>query len=219
MLNLALVSAAGAYIDSTEAFDTDSRDGDLEFREIPIEVGAEDLRFAAKGYDPADVIADRNSLIPIERLTEYQQNAVIGGFNNVWWSVSCHIPNAQRVADEMGPRMAERLIRYETQAALLIPSSRLSHQTCGLLARVIEQAGIPTMVISVATDVTDSVRPPRTAYYKGETGSVAGKPNWPEYQLRVLDESIRWIETFDQPSSRKLGVELESQVEAARGER
>jgi hypothetical protein len=63
------------------------------------------------------------------------------------------------------------------------------------------------------------VKPPRSAYYKGAFGSVAGKPNWREYQLRVLDESIRWIETFDQPGSRHLGVELESAVEAARGER
>ena len=219
MLNLALISAAGAYIDGTEPFDLESRDGDLEFREIPIEVGADDLRYAAKGYDPANVTADRNCQIPIERLAEYQQNAVIGALNNVWWSLSSHIPNAQELADNVGPRLAERLVRYETQAALLIPSSRLSHQTMGILARVIEQAGIPTMVISVATDITDQVKPPRTAYYNGEFGAVAGKPNWPEYQLRVLDESLRWIETFDQPGSRKLGVDLESQVEAARGER
>jgi hypothetical protein len=63
------------------------------------------------------------------------------------------------------------------------------------------------------------VRPPRTAYYHGELGAVAGKPNWREYQLRVLDEAIRWIETFDQPGSRKLAVDLETVVETARGER
>jgi D-proline reductase (dithiol) PrdB len=219
MLNLALISTAGAYIDGTEPFDMDSKDGDLEFREIPVEVDAADLRYAAKGYDPANVVADRNCQIPIERLTEYQQNAVIGALNNVWWSVSSHIPNAQRVADEMGPKLAERLQRYETQAALLIPASRLCHQTVGILARVIEEAGIPTMVISVAPNLTDRVKPPRTAYYTGDLGSVAGKPNWREYQLRILDEALRWTETFDQPGSRKLAVDLESQVEAARGER
>jgi D-proline reductase (dithiol) PrdB len=219
MLNLALISTAGAYIDGTEPFDMDNKDGDLAFREIPVEVDAADLRYSAKGYDPTNVIADRNCQIPIDRLTEYQQNAVIGALNNVWWSVSSHIPNAQRVADEMGPKLAERLQRYETQAALLIPASRLCHQTVGILARVIEEAGIPTMVISVAPNLTDRVKPPRTAYYTGDLGSVAGKPNWREYQLRVLDEALRWTETFDQPGSRKLAVDLESQVEAARGER
>jgi len=75
------------------------------------------------------------------------------------------------------------------------------------------------MLLSVDPKISDSVRPPRTAYYVGEFGSVAGKANWPEFQRRILDESLRWLETFDQPGSRKLAVAIESLVEAARGER
>jgi D-proline reductase (dithiol) PrdB len=219
LLNLALISSAGAYINGTEEFDLESKDGDLTYREIPVEVGAADLKYVVKGYDTTAVLADRNSQIPIERLREYQENAVIGQLNNVWWSVSPFIPNAVRVAEELGPALVERLKRYEIHAALFIPASRLCHQTLALIARTVELAGIPTMVISVDRDLSDRVKAPRSAYYKGEFGSVAGKPNWREYQLRVLDESIRWIETFDQPGSRHLGVELESAVEAARGER
>ena len=219
MLNLALVTSAGAYIDGTDPFDLESRDGDLNFREIPVEVGASELKYSAKGYDTKAVLEDRNVQIPIDRLLEYQANAVIGKLNNVWWSLSSWIPNARKVADELAPKIAERLHRYEVQAALLIPASRLCHQTLGLVARGIEESGIPTMMISVDAAETDRVRPPRTGYYKGEFGSVAGKPNWREYQLRILDEAIRWTETFDQPAARKLAVDLETQVEAARGER
>jgi D-proline reductase (dithiol) PrdB len=219
LLNLALISSAGAHITGTEGFDLASRDGDLTYREIPIEVGAGDLTFDAKGYDPAAVTKDRNSQIPIERLLEYQANAVIGQLNNVWWSLSSYIPNALRVAEELAPVIAERLERYEVNAALLIPASRLCHQTLGIIARGIENAGIPTMMISVDRNLSETVRPPRSAFYRGELGSVAGKPHWREYQLRVLDESIRWIETFDQPGVRKLAVDIQSQVEAARGER
>ncbi len=219
MLNLALISSAGAYIDGTDAFDLESRDGDMNFQEIPVEVEAADLRYAAKGYDPRSVQEDRNSQIPIDRLGGYAENGVIGSLNNVWWSLSSHIPNAQRVADEIGPQMAERLHRYNVQAALLIPASRLCHQTLGIVARAIEESGIPTMMLSIDPKLTDKVRPPRTAYYNGETGSVAGKPNFSEYQLRILDEALRWTETFDQPASRKLAVDLETSVEAARGER
>lgn len=218
MLNLALISSAGAYIDGTEPFDIESKDGDINFREIPIEVEAEDLLYAARGYDPTAVKLDRNAQIPIERLLEYEANGVIGRLNHVWWSLSSWIPNARLVADGLAPRVAERVAAYEAQAALLIPASRLCHQTLGLVARAIEQAGVPTMMISVDRSITDKVRPPRTAYYNGEFGSVAGKPNWKQYQLRVLDESLRWIETFDQPGSRKLVVNLETEVEKARGE-
>jgi hypothetical protein len=48
---------------------------------------------------------------------------------------------------------------------------------------------------------------------------VAGKPNFPEHQRRILDEALRLIEPMDQPGVRNLVVELESQVEKARGER
>lgn len=219
MLNLALISSAGAFIDGTPPFDTDARDGDLEFREIPREVEAADLRFAAKGYDPNAVESDRNAQIPVDRLTEYEANAVIGRLNECWWSISSYTPNAARVAEELTPLIAERLHRYQIQAALLIPASRLCHQTLAIIARGVEQSGIPTMVISVDKALSESVRAPRTAYHEGEFGSVAGAANWREHQLRILDESLRWIETFDQPGIRKLAVEIETQVEAARGER
>lgn len=219
MLNLGLISSAGAYIDGTDPFDLASKDGDINFREFPIEVEAEDFLYAAKGYDAAAVKEDRNAQVPLDRLREYEANGVIGKLNDVWWSLSSWIPNAALVADELAPKIADRLAGYEVKAALLIPASRLCHQTLGIVARAIEQRGIPTMLISVDRSVTDKVRPPRTAYYTGEFGAVAGKPGWKQYQLRVLDEAIRWIETFDQPGSRKLAVDLETATEAARGER
>jgi D-proline reductase (dithiol) PrdB len=219
MLNLALISSAGAYIDGTDPFDLESRDGDINFREIPVEVEAEDLLYAAKGFDPAAVREDRNVQIPIDRLLEYEANGVIGQLNHVWWSISSWIPNAALVAREMAPKIAERLRNYEVQAALLIPASRLCHQTLGIVAREIESHGIPTMMVAVDRAAVDRVRPPRAAYYDGEFGSVAGKPNWKQYQARILDESLRWIETFDQPTARKLVVDLETEVEKSRGER
>jgi D-proline reductase (dithiol) PrdB len=219
MLNVGLISSAGAYIDGTEAFDTASRDGDLNFREIPIEVEAGDLKYSAKGYDPASVEQDRNAQIPIDRLLEYQANGVIGSLNPVWWSLSPYIPNAARVADELAPALGARLERYDIHLALFIPASKLCHQTLGIVARAVELAGIPTISLSVDPSVTDSVRPPRTVYYNGDLGSVAGRPDWREYQLRILDEALRLAETFDQPGSRKLTVDHETAVEAARGER
>lgn len=219
MLNLALISSAGAYIDGTDSFDTEASDGDLSFKEIPVEIEADDLKYAARGYDPRAVNEDMNAQIPIDRLREYEENAVIGKLNQVWWSLVGHIPNAARIADELAPKLVERVVKSGVQSVLLIPASPLCHQTMGLLARAIEQQNIPTMMLAVDRKLADKVRPPRTAFYDGEFGSVAGKPNSKEYQLRVLDESLRWIETLDQPVVRKLAVELETEVEIARGER
>lgn len=216
MLNLALITSAGAYIDGTQAFADES---DVTFKEIPIDVQSEDLRYAGRGYDPAAVQQDMNAEIPIERLREFENNGIIGQLNPVFWSFSGFIPDAARISDELVPALLERINRYEVQAALLVPASRLCHQSVGLVARAIELAGIPTMTLAVLRDVPEMVRPPRAAFYHGELGSVAGKPNWPEHQRRILDEALRLIEPIDQPGLRKLVVDLESQVEKSRGER
>jgi len=219
MLNLALISSAGAYIDGTPAFDTNSPSGDTAFREIPIEVEESDLRFAARGYESSAVHQDVNSELPVARLLEFEQNGIIGQLNPVFWSFCGFIPDAGRLVDELVPKLIERVQRYEVQAALLVPASVLCHQSIGLVARALELSGIPTMTLAVVKDVVDSVRPPRVAFYDGQPGTVSGLPNFPEHQRRILDEALRLIEPMDQPGLRKLAVTLETAVEKSRGER
>jgi hypothetical protein len=219
MLNLALISSAGGYVDGTEQFDVNAAGGDTSFREIPIEVGAEDLRFSPRGYDRQFVEQDINAQVPIARLVEFADNGVIGQLNSAWWSFSGFIPDALRLAEKLLPGLIERVVRYEVQAALLIPASRLCHQSIALVARGLEQAGIPTIMLAVETEVIEKVRPPRAGFYDGEFGCVAGRPLWPEHQRRVLDEALRWLEPIDQPTIRKLVVDLESKIENDRGER
>ena len=219
MLNLALISSAGAYIDGTTPFDTSSSAGDLTFREIPIEVEASDLRFAARGYDPAAVQQDANSQLPVTRLLEFEQNGIIGQLNPVYWSFSGFIPDATKLVEELIPKLLERIRRYEVQAALLVPASVLCHQSIGLVARALELEGVPTMTLAVVKDVVESVRPPRVALYDGEPGTVSGLPNFPEHQRRILDEALRLIEPMDQAGIRKLVVTLQTAVEKSRGER
>jgi hypothetical protein len=219
MLNLALISSAGAYIDGTEAFKTSEPGGDINFREIPVEVEAEDFRFSGRGYDTRFVEQDINTLVPLERLFEFEGNGIIGQLNPVFWSFCGHVPDAARLVEEMIPRLVERVLRYEVQAALLVPASRLCHQSIALVARALEMQRIPTMMLAVDREVVESVRPPRAAYYAGEIGSVVGQPNWPEHQRRVLDEALRLIEPIDQPGVYNLTVALETEVQQGRGER
>jgi D-proline reductase (dithiol) PrdB len=219
MLNLGLVTSAGAYLDGTEAFDTTVPGGDATYREIPTLVIQEDLRFAARGYDPAAVRQDMNAQVPLARLFEFEGNGIIGQLNPVFWSLCGFIPSAARYATQTLPQLVERVKRYNVQAALLIPASRLCHQTLGLTARALEAANVPTMMLCVDKETTARVKPPRAAYYRGEFGSVSGRPNFSEHQRRILDEALRLLEPTDQVSIRNLNVELETTVETERGER
>ena len=219
MLNLGLISSAGAYIDGTPPFDTTATTGDPSFKEIPIEIEDADLRFAARGYDASGVQADMNAQVPVARLLEFEQNGIIGQLNPVFWSLCGFIPDAAMVANELAPKLVERVHRYEVQAALLVPASVLCHQTVGLVARALELSGVPTMTLAVIKDVVEFVRPPRVALYDGELGTVSGLPNFPEHQRRILDEALRLIEPMDQAGIRNLAVELQTEVQKSRGER
>jgi D-proline reductase (dithiol) PrdB len=219
LMNLALISSAGAYIDGTEPFDTNKADGDFNVREIPTQIAARDLQFATRGYDDRFVREDINAQLPLTRLSELEANRVIGQLNSVFWSFCGFIPDATGFAESALPGLIDRLKYYGVQGALLIPASELCHQSVGLAARAIEQSGIPTVTLSASRVAIERVRPPRAGYYDGDYGSVAGKPNFPEYQRRVIEEALRWLEPMGEPGIRKLAVELETQVEAARGER
>jgi len=152
-------------------------------------------------------------------LLEFEQNGIIGQLNPVFWSLCGFIPDAAMVANELAPKLVERVHRYEVQAALLVPASVLCHQTVGLVARALELSGVPTMTLAVIKDVVEFVRPPRVALYDGELGTVSGLPNFPEHQRRILDEALRLIEPMDQAGIRNLAVELQTEVQKSRGER
>ena len=70
------------------------------------------------------------------------------------------------------------------------------------IAKELERAGIPTVTLSVDRELIERVRPPRAGYYHGQFGSVAGGPNWPEHQRRILDEALRWLEPLGEPGIR-----------------
>lgn len=218
-LNLALVTSAGAYVNGMASFNTTLTGGDLSFREIPTQITAKDLRIAARGYNPEAVLKDINAQIPLERLAEFEANAIIGSQAQAFWSLCGYITDAASFVNDTLPKLVTRIKRYEAQGVLLIPASRLCHQTMALAARALELAGLPTMTLAVNRKLMEAVRPPRAVYYDGEFGSVAGQPLWPEHQRRVLDEALRLLEPMDQPGIIKLDVELETEVEIGRGER
>jgi len=127
------------------------------------------------------------------------------------------MPNA-RVWSAKRCQLVERLKRYEVSAALLIPASRLCHQSIGLAARAIESAGIPTMMLAVERDIVERVHPPRAAFYQGQIGSVVGQQIGPsikeEFWMKRCAGLSQWANQYEQA-----GRGMESLVEAARGER
>ena len=73
----------------------------------------------------------------------------------------------------------------------------------GLVARHAEAAGIPTLCMTSARDITRAVNPPRAAFLDFPLGHTAGKPNEPDLQRRILVEALSSFETMTAPGSVK----------------
>jgi hypothetical protein len=69
----------------------------------------------------------------------------------------------------------------------------------GLIAREVEQAGIPTLSMSSAWDITFAVRPPRAVFVNFPLNHQTGKANEPGLQRRILLDALRAFETLWAP--------------------
>jgi hypothetical protein len=80
----------------------------------------------------------------------------------------------------------------------------MCNQSVGLIASVIEKAGIPTVALSLLLMVSKKVRPPRTLYVPFSFGYPLGKPNDQKLQHQVIRAALDLLESpEDMPILRK----------------
>ena len=65
----------------------------------------------------------------------------------------------------------------------------------GLVARVVEEAGIPTVLVSTGRDLTQQVLPPRSVFLNFPMGNPFGRPEDADLQRRILLDALRQVET------------------------
>ncbi len=71
----------------------------------------------------------------------------------------------------------------------------------GLVARHVEAAGIPTLCMTSALDITRAVNPPRAAFLDFPRGHTTGAPNDPETQRGILADALSAYSSMTIPGS------------------
>ncbi|MBI5439665.1 MAG: hypothetical protein HY900_00465 [Deltaproteobacteria bacterium] len=74
----------------------------------------------------------------------------------------------------------------------------------GLIARHAEAAGISTLCMSSALDITRAVNPPRAAFLDYPLGHTTGKVNAPALQRRILREALEAFHSLSRPGTVKI---------------
>lgn len=77
----------------------------------------------------------------------------------------------------------------------------MCHQSVGLIARHAEAAGLSTLCMSSALDITRSVHPPRAAFLDYPLGHTTGKPHQPELQREILLQALESFSSLTTPGS------------------
>ena len=61
----------------------------------------------------------------------------------------------------------------------------------GLIAREIEAAGVPTISMTSAWDITAAIVPPRSVFVHYPLGHTTGRPNDPDGQRAIVRAALR----------------------------
>ena len=71
----------------------------------------------------------------------------------------------------------------------------------GLIARLAESAGIPTLSMSSARDITAAVNPPRAVFLDWPLGHTSGRPGQPDLNVDVMRATLAAFEHLDAPGT------------------
>ena len=117
----ALVTSGGLYLkDSQSPFDTESIHGDTSFREIPKTVQQDDLGIAHSHFDHRLAEEDINTIFPIHRLIELEQEGEIGALADTNYSFS-YVNDVVPLVEESAPLLVEKLRKQDVTALFAVP--------------------------------------------------------------------------------------------------
>jgi len=97
------------------------------------------------------------------------------------------------------PQIVARCREDRADAAILVPNCPVCHQTLSLVARMLEQDGIATVVMGCAKDIVEHVGVPRFLFSDFPLGNAAGRPNDRASQDATLDLALRVLESAPAP--------------------
>jgi D-proline reductase (dithiol) PrdB len=97
------------------------------------------------------------------------------------------------------PELVARCKADAVDAALLVANCPVCHQSVSLAARLLEAAGIATVVMGCAKDIVEYVGVPRLLFSDFPLGNAAGKPNDKASQAATLELALALLESAPAP--------------------
>lgn len=158
-----------------------------------------DLRIAHVGIDRQNAdMADMQCWLPLNAAMQEVNNGRIQSLSKNIYGLPTN--RSQRHTLEVdAPQILKMLRADQVDVAVLIPNCPICHQSQSLLARYLEEAGIPTIVMGSAKDIVEYCGVPRLLFSDFPLGNAAGLPNNPQAQSANFALALRVLESAPGP--------------------
>jgi D-proline reductase (dithiol) PrdB len=198
---VALITTAGLYNwKVTKHYNLADENGDSSYREIKNDSSQADIRVSHKDVElKTGAGLDMNCIFPLDRLLDLEKEKKISSVSEIHFSVMGEIKDPKGLLDNTVPKIIKQLQKFLVDAVVISAVGPLSHQTAGLMAREIEEAGISTIVVGSLKSVLKNVRPPRTVLVRFPFGQVFGAPFDAASQKEILTECLIHIKSIKEP--------------------
>jgi glycine/betaine/sarcosine/D-proline reductase family selenoprotein B len=155
--------------------------------------GAPDVRISHVTYDRTHTSAeDPNAWFPLAQLKRRAATGAIGSIAPRFYGAPT--TRSQRTTLEQdAPDILAAMRVDAVDAAVLVPNCPICHQTIAIVARQLEAAGIPTVIMGCARDIVEHVGVPRFLFSDFPLGNAAGKPHDEASQAATLDLALRLL--------------------------
>jgi len=187
---LALITSSGLYKKDEQAFDTQALLGDTSFRIIQKTDNLNTLEIAHTHYDHKFIRQDINTVYPIKHLETLVNENLLGSLADSHYSFCGFVLDTENLIEETAKGILQELKKNHVDIALLAPVWPVCNQSVGLIARFLEENGIPTVTLNMFKELGEYNQPPRIIFTDNEFGSPFGKPHDDEEQLSLVKKCI-----------------------------
>jgi len=158
-----------------------------------------DLRIAHVGIDRRNAnMEDSACWFPLDAANNAVQAGRIQTLSPHFYGLPTN--RSQRHTLEIdSPIVLEMLRADKVNVAVLIPNCPICHQSQSLLARYLEVAGIPTVIMGAAKDIVEYCGVPRFLFSDFPLGNAAAKPHDPESQALNFELALCLLEDASAP--------------------
>ena len=157
--------------------------------------GAPDVRIAHVTYDRTHTsAADPNTWFPLAQLKRRAADGAIGSLAPRFYGVPT-LRSQRATLEEHAPALFDLARADAIGAAILVPNCPVCHQTLSLVARHLEAAGIPTVLMGCAKDIVEHAGVPRFLFSDFPLGNAAGKPHDPQSQALTVDLALKLLQS------------------------